>query len=436
MALPTRGQADWDDEMASHIGGLEAQVAAADARSVVASSDATYARNRADEVHTAVIGTADAAIAALIEDEGSDTYAALDAGGFGGGSGSLTVVSGGSVDLPNAEPNGYLIGYRVTATTTIEGVSFAPGSYVFERDSTVGPGWTYRTLEGAAPVITLVSATPGTPTADDAANTYTIPSTTGVVYQVAGATKAAGAHPVGNINATVVVTAIAAPGYVLTDPALAGKSDWSWTFIFTLTPVYTTIIHDTFAGTDGAAIVGRTPDTVASSTTWSRTDATAATLAISSNRLNAATASGGPEAIIQPTPTLTTPATPSAVRVTIDYNGTNGHNETYINYTSTRFGSAQVIRYRFSGGVITANGTGLDNGDAALSAVPGQVLSGYTQPGTMVVEVIGNTVKVFIGGVHIANGALPGTLRAQVGTFSVLTFNNRYIDSYKLEVAS
>lgn len=76
---------------------------------------------------------------------------ALEAGG-GTGSGVLTVVNGGTVDLDNTKADGYLIGYRVTATTTFEGVDIAPGSYVFERDSTVTSGWTYRTLATATEV--------------------------------------------------------------------------------------------------------------------------------------------------------------------------------------------------------------------------------------------------------------------------------------------
>jgi hypothetical protein len=81
-----------------------------------------------------------------------------------GGSG-LIVVSGGTVDLDNTKADGYLIGYKVTATTTIEGASFAAGSYIFERDSSVYGGWTYRTLdvgEGVVPAPEAVAPTAGT----------------------------------------------------------------------------------------------------------------------------------------------------------------------------------------------------------------------------------------------------------------------------------
>lgn len=86
--------------------------------------------------------------------DGTTAWAGLDyAGGGGeGSSGSLIVVSGGTVDLDESKPDGWLIGYKVTATTTIEGVSFSPGSYIFERDSGVTAGWTYRTIAAGTEV--------------------------------------------------------------------------------------------------------------------------------------------------------------------------------------------------------------------------------------------------------------------------------------------
>lgn len=79
MALPTRGLPDWDDELNGHINTLDASVQAATSKANVAASDAAYARNRADEVHTAVIGTADAATAGFVNDAASSTRAALSA---------------------------------------------------------------------------------------------------------------------------------------------------------------------------------------------------------------------------------------------------------------------------------------------------------------------------------------------------------------------
>lgn len=91
--------------------------------------------------------------AALAEDE-TVIAAAADAVALAGGGGSLIVQAGGTVNLDNAKPNGFLIGYRVTATATIEGALFAPGSYIFERDTSVGSGWTFRTIEMGEAVIT------------------------------------------------------------------------------------------------------------------------------------------------------------------------------------------------------------------------------------------------------------------------------------------
>lgn len=76
---PTRGQQDWDDEMNNALQSLDSGVQAAAAQAAVAASDAAYARNRADEVHTAVLGGADAATAGFINDNASATSTALTA---------------------------------------------------------------------------------------------------------------------------------------------------------------------------------------------------------------------------------------------------------------------------------------------------------------------------------------------------------------------
>ena len=100
-----------------------------------------------------------------------------------GGSSALIVVNGGTVDLPDAQPDGYLIGYKVTATTTIEGVSFAAGSYIFERDSGVYGGWTYRTLDTATQVAPSPESVP--PTAGTLASSAI--TETGFTLTVSGA---------------------------------------------------------------------------------------------------------------------------------------------------------------------------------------------------------------------------------------------------------
>ena len=93
-----------------------------------------------------------------------------------GGGGSLTVVSGGTVDLDDTKADGYLIGYKVTATTTIEGVSFGVGSYIFERDSTVGGGWSFRTIDAGDSILPpdITDPTAGTLSATTTATTADI----------------------------------------------------------------------------------------------------------------------------------------------------------------------------------------------------------------------------------------------------------------------
>jgi hypothetical protein len=93
-----------------------------------------------------------------------------------GGGGSLTVVSGGTVDLDDTKADGYLIGYKVTATTTIEGVSFEVGSYIFERDSTVGGGWSVRTIDAGDSILPpdITDPTAGTLSATTTATTADI----------------------------------------------------------------------------------------------------------------------------------------------------------------------------------------------------------------------------------------------------------------------
>ena len=76
---PTRGQRDWDDEMNNILQSLDSGVQAAVSKADVAASDAAYARNRADEVHTAVVGGTDAAVSGFINDDTSATRASLSA---------------------------------------------------------------------------------------------------------------------------------------------------------------------------------------------------------------------------------------------------------------------------------------------------------------------------------------------------------------------
>lgn len=69
----------------------------------------------------------------------------------------LTVVNGGTVNLDDSLPVGSLLGYKVTATTTIEGYSFGAGDYIFTRTS---DGWEYRRLADAIPIGAVPDDTP------------------------------------------------------------------------------------------------------------------------------------------------------------------------------------------------------------------------------------------------------------------------------------
>lgn len=199
----------------------------------------------------------------------SEQAPATENGGSGGGAGgsgasALIVVSGGSVDLPNEQPNGYLVGYKVTAPTTFEGVSFPVGRYIFERDSGAATGWTYRTLAGGTALAPPNGgdATPVIPTAptftdpsSTAGDTYTIPSVTGVKYYANSVLKGAGIHA--GVGA-VTIEATADPGYVL----VGGTYSWSYTFD-TSGPVdlNTTVLNDTFTKTDGTVLNGSVANT-------------------------------------------------------------------------------------------------------------------------------------------------------------------------------
>lgn len=77
--LPARGQQNWDDELNNSIEALRADVESSVSKADVAASDAAYARNRADEVHTAVVGGTDAAVSGFINDDTSATKASLSA---------------------------------------------------------------------------------------------------------------------------------------------------------------------------------------------------------------------------------------------------------------------------------------------------------------------------------------------------------------------
>ncbi len=102
-------------------------------------------------------------------------------------------------------------------------------------DATTGQVWTpnssFDAMKAAldAECVKQQTVTPTAPTikADPcgtAGDIYTIPSTTGVIYQVGGTTKAAGDYPT-NGALSVTITAVAASGYTL-----SGATSWTLNF--------------------------------------------------------------------------------------------------------------------------------------------------------------------------------------------------------------
>lgn len=138
-----------------------------------------------------------------------------------------------SWDLSTTPVNVGTIGsvdYKPTASLTIDSTLVDAGSLVELEDLLFGTAGTDPKLPTPAEVIALfagtqVVATPTQPTFNQGTNTITIPAVTGVVYKIAGVTKAAG--PV-VITANTVVTANPAAGYKF--PPVT-DDDWFYPFV-------------------------------------------------------------------------------------------------------------------------------------------------------------------------------------------------------------
>ena len=98
-----------------------------------------------------------------------------------------------------------------------DAIFYAPQSWI-----DLAPDYDWRELV-PPPAPTPVTAT--APTFDDAADTYRIPQKAGVQYLVDGVPTAAKTVTVGDVDATIVVTAEAKEGYVL-----EGTTSWTGTF--------------------------------------------------------------------------------------------------------------------------------------------------------------------------------------------------------------
>ena len=103
-------------------------------------------------------------------------------------------------------------------------INAIPDSVFYDPDSWIdlAPDFDWAELV-PEPEPTAVTAT--APTFDDEADTYKIPQKAGVQYLVDGVPTAAKTVTVGDVDATVVVTAEAKEGYVLT-----GTTSWTGTF--------------------------------------------------------------------------------------------------------------------------------------------------------------------------------------------------------------
>ena len=193
---------------------------------------------------TASVQAAEAALAAALEGlTGGDS---IKVGGAGpsdgwwfdnGSAESVTAPAPTFSDQDGTAADTYTIPAATGVQYRVGGVERSAGTYPGSGSVTVTahalPGyvlmgtasWSFTFSTSAAPV----AVTPTAPTASDTADTYTIPSMTGVEYLVGGVVKAAGTYSVGDVDATVTVTARAQAGYTLT-----GQS--SWTLTFTKTP--------------------------------------------------------------------------------------------------------------------------------------------------------------------------------------------------------
>lgn len=121
------------------------------------------------------------------------------------------------------------VDYKPTASLTIDSTLVDAGSLVELEELLFGTAGTDPQLPTPAEVIALfagtqIVATPTEPSFVSGTNTITIPSVTGVVYKIAGVTKAAG--PV-VITANTVVNAVPATGYKF--PAVT-DDDWFYPF--------------------------------------------------------------------------------------------------------------------------------------------------------------------------------------------------------------
>lgn len=121
------------------------------------------------------------------------------------------------------------VDYKPTASVTINSVTSDSGSLENLEEMLFGTVGSDPQLPLPADVIALFAGTTATviptqPTYDAGTKIITIPAVTGVIYRIAGVTKAAGALPA--ITVDTVVNAVPAAGYKF---PLVSDDDWLYT---------------------------------------------------------------------------------------------------------------------------------------------------------------------------------------------------------------
>lgn len=154
--------------------------------------------------------------------DGTKVSGDVTAGTFGSSS-SVFNLGGLAESNDSFDFDGDLDEVRISTTARYSGSSYAVPAAAFVADGNTAELWH---LDDGAPVATPVTAAAPTKNDEDGvtADTYTIPSTSGVEYRVGASARAAGTYPTDGAS-SVTVDAYALPGYELT-----GTMSWTLTY--------------------------------------------------------------------------------------------------------------------------------------------------------------------------------------------------------------
>ena len=328
-----------------------------------------------------------------------------------------TIPAGTSVDNLAAYYN------SGAAPITVQGSSIASGAHAVW--AWVSSAWVLLSSGTTTPPVdpgdTVV--TPTAPTSDDANNTYTIPTTTGVDYKIGGVTTAAGTYSVGNVTTSVTILAVAQTGY-----ALSGTE--SWTFNFTVTASYVTVLNDTFTAADGTDLNGRT--TSDGLATWTLAAGTGGARIMGNRAAGPAT---GPTTGSYIATRNTAPATTKvqSVRITCDWQTTGaGCSIVFRVYSTT---GAQITNVTLA--LTWGGGISMTSLYSTTSALAGST-TGWGNSGTVTITITGTLITV-TNGTLTATSTLTGypvsPSYIQIGMQTNLTVSQTtYYDNLKVEV--